>query len=37
MITVTVDDRLEVTGGASSVPEICGENAGQHGKIMYHI
>ncbi|XP_069702658.1 uncharacterized protein [Periplaneta americana] len=25
-----LDDYLEITGGASSVPRICGENTGQH-------
>jgi hypothetical protein len=29
------NDYLEITGGASSVPRICGENTNEHGKIVY--
>lgn len=28
-------EHLDITGGASSVPVICGDNSNQHGKIMY--
>jgi len=32
-----VDDRLAVTGGASSVPVICGEDTSEHGKTPVHV
>jgi hypothetical protein len=32
-----VDDSLEVTGGASSVPVICGEDTSQHGKTPMRV
>jgi hypothetical protein len=30
-----INDYLEIAGGASSVPRICGENTNQHGKFVY--
>jgi len=32
-----VDDNLEVTGGASSVPLLCGEDTSEHGKTPVHV
>jgi hypothetical protein len=32
-----VNDYLAVTGGASLVPRICGENADEHGKTLVHV
>lgn len=33
---VCINDYLEITGGASFVPRICGENTNEHGKILHH-
>ena len=32
-----VADSLEVTGGASLVPVICGEDTSEHGKTPVHV
>jgi hypothetical protein len=32
-----VNDFLAVTGGASWVPLICGENTNEHGKTLLHV
>jgi hypothetical protein len=32
-----VNDNLAVTGGASSVPLICGENTSEHGKTSVRV
>lgn len=34
---VCMDDSLAVTGGASSVPVICGESTSEHGKTPAHV
>jgi hypothetical protein len=30
-----INDYLEIAGGTSSVPRICGENTNEHGKHVY--
>jgi len=32
-----MDDSLAVTGGASSVPVICGEGTNEHSKTPVHV
>jgi hypothetical protein len=32
-----VDDNLAITGGASSVPHLCGEDTSEHGKTPVRV